>query len=210
METIAIYSPIAVVKSSENPSAAESFVDFVLSPEGQAAIGTTGWEPVRDGAGGPAPEGPQVKPDWARPFGKQDELLTDYRAVFGGRSAVTSPGRVVAPAAVAGSATRARRWPDAVVLARLATAALAAILIALPVARLAGVALESGVATLVATVLSPPVLSAIVASAWTSGAVAVLAVVLGTAAALVTERLGVPGRSGCASGSSRRCSCRRS
>ena len=68
-----------------------------------------------------------------------------------------------------------------------------AILIALPVARLAGVALESGVATLVATVLSPPVLSAIVASAWTSAAVAVLAVVLGTAAALVTERLGVPG-----------------
>ncbi len=81
---IAIYSPIAVVKSSENPSAAESFVDFVLSPEGQAAIGTTGWEPVRDGAGGPAPEGPQVKPDWAALFGKQDELLTDYRAVFGG------------------------------------------------------------------------------------------------------------------------------
>ena len=106
---------------------------------------------------------------------------------------MTSPGRVVARAAVAGSAIHARRRPDGVVLARLATVALVAILIALPVARLAGVALESGVATLVATVLSPPVLSAIVASAWTSAAVAVLAVVLGTAAALVTERLGVPG-----------------
>lgn len=106
---------------------------------------------------------------------------------------MTSPGRVVARAAVAGSAIHARRRPDGVVLARLATVALVAILIALPVARLAGVALESGVATLVATALSPPVLSAIVASAWTSAAVAVLAVVLGTAAALVTERLGVPG-----------------
>jgi iron(III) transport system substrate-binding protein len=81
---IAIYSPIAVVKSTQNAPAAESFVDFVLSPEGQAAIGSTGWQPVRDGAGGPAPEGPQVKPDWAALFGKQDQLLTDYRAVFGG------------------------------------------------------------------------------------------------------------------------------
>ena len=101
---IAIYSPIAVVKSSENPSAAESFVDFVLSPEGQAAIGTH-----RLGAGQgrrrrAGAEGPQVKPDWAAPVrqaGRAAHRLP-RRVRWLIRRDVTGPRRRTA--AVAGSA----------------------------------------------------------------------------------------------------------
>lgn len=81
---IAIYSPIAVVGATENAPAAESFVELVLSDAGQRAIAGTGWQPVRPDAGGPQPGGPQVAPDWATAFGRQGELLAEYRAIFGG------------------------------------------------------------------------------------------------------------------------------
>ena len=81
---IAIYSPIAVVGATDNAPAAESFVELVLSDAGQRAIASTGWQPVLPGAGGPQPGGPQVAPDWATAFGRQKELLADYRAIFGG------------------------------------------------------------------------------------------------------------------------------
>ncbi len=82
---IAIYSPIAVWKNAANPVAARSFVDFVLSQPGQAAIASTGWQPIRsDVAGGPAVGGAQVAPDWAALFDRQDQLLADYRSIFGG------------------------------------------------------------------------------------------------------------------------------
>lgn len=81
---IAMYSPIGVVDATENTAAAESLVEFVLSDPGQVAIAGTGWQPIRPSAGGPQPEGPQVYPDWATAFGRQDELLAGYRAIFGG------------------------------------------------------------------------------------------------------------------------------
>jgi iron(III) transport system substrate-binding protein len=81
---IAMYSPIGVVDATENASAAESFVEFVLSESGQEAIAGTGWQPIRPGAGGPEPEGRQVYPDWTLAFGRQEELLAAYRAIFGG------------------------------------------------------------------------------------------------------------------------------
>lgn len=81
---IAMYSPIGVVDATENSPAAESFVEFVLSEPGQEAIAGTGWQPIRPGAGGPAAEGTQVYPDWAVAFGRQEELLAAYRAIFGG------------------------------------------------------------------------------------------------------------------------------
>jgi iron(III) transport system substrate-binding protein len=82
---IAIYSPIAVWKDAANPVAARSFVDFVLSPAGQAAIASTGWQPIRSGVdGAPSAAGAQVSPDWAALFDHQDQLLSDYRSVFGG------------------------------------------------------------------------------------------------------------------------------
>jgi iron(III) transport system substrate-binding protein len=80
---IAIYSPIAVVAASDDVGAADSFVDYTLSSAGQALIGGTGWQPVV-GDGGPRPEGAQVSPDWARMFGRQQDLLDAYRAIFGG------------------------------------------------------------------------------------------------------------------------------
>jgi iron(III) transport system substrate-binding protein len=81
---IAMYSPIGVVQATTNVPAAESLVDFVLSEPGQVAIAGTGWQPIRAAAGGPPAEGPQVYPDWAGAFGRQEELLEGYRAIFGG------------------------------------------------------------------------------------------------------------------------------
>jgi len=81
---IAMYSPIAVSNTTANAPAAEGFVELVLSDTGQQAIATTGWEPIRKGAGGPAAEGPQVYPDWKAAAGRQTDLLTEYRAIFGG------------------------------------------------------------------------------------------------------------------------------
>ncbi len=82
---IAIYSPIALFSDAQNLPAAESFADFVLTPAGQAAIASTGWQPVRSGvSGGPSVGGPQVGPDWSVLFSRQDQLLQEYRAIFGG------------------------------------------------------------------------------------------------------------------------------
>ncbi|CAN5177716.1 extracellular solute-binding protein [soil metagenome] len=80
---IAIYSPIAVVDGS-TASAAEAFVDHVLSFEGQEAIAATGWEPIR--ADVPWTEGGEnvVDVDWTAAFDRQDEFLADYAAIFGG------------------------------------------------------------------------------------------------------------------------------
>ncbi len=81
---IAMYSPIGVVDATGNAGAAESLVEFVLSEPGQMAIASTGWQPIRPGAGGPPAEGKQVYPDWALAFGRQEELLAAYRAILGG------------------------------------------------------------------------------------------------------------------------------
>lgn len=82
---IAIYSPIAVFTDAANTPAARAFVDFVLGTAAQAAIAETGWQPIRsDVSGGPPIDGPQVAPDWAVVFSQQDELLREYRSIFGG------------------------------------------------------------------------------------------------------------------------------
>jgi iron(III) transport system substrate-binding protein len=80
---IAIYSPIAAVARSANLAAADAFVDYSLSADGQTLIAGTGWQPVV-GIGGPRPDGIQVSPDWAAASGKQKDLLAAYRAIFGG------------------------------------------------------------------------------------------------------------------------------
>jgi iron(III) transport system substrate-binding protein len=81
---IAMYSPIGVIEATGNAPAAESLVEFVLSDPGQVAIAGTGWQPIRSSAGGPPAEGLQVYPDWEGAFGRQEELLAGYRAIFGG------------------------------------------------------------------------------------------------------------------------------
>lgn len=81
---IAIYSPIGVISESEEAAAAEALVNFILSEPGQAAIGSTGFQPVREGVEGPPVQGAQVAPDWEALFDRQDELLEEYRSIFGG------------------------------------------------------------------------------------------------------------------------------
>ncbi|MBA3851474.1 MAG: extracellular solute-binding protein [Chloroflexi bacterium] len=81
---IAMYSPIAVLASTEAAESAETFVDFVLDVEGQQAIASTGWQPVRSDVEGPPVEGPQVTPDWDAAAEQRDQLLEEYRAIFGG------------------------------------------------------------------------------------------------------------------------------
>jgi iron(III) transport system substrate-binding protein len=79
---IAVYSPAAVLTSSDDAAAAQSFVEFLVSPAAQEAIAATGWQPVRaDVAWTDA--GAVVSPDWAALFGSQEELLEGYRAIFG-------------------------------------------------------------------------------------------------------------------------------
>jgi len=81
---IVMYSPIAIFTSAADPSAAERFVDFVLSLEGQEAIAETGWQPVRDDVAWETGGGHIVTPSWPDVFNRQDELLDDYREIFGG------------------------------------------------------------------------------------------------------------------------------
>lgn len=81
---VTMYSPIAQIASSANAATAQSFIDYVLSPDGQAIIAASGWQPARsDVTGGPPIDGAQIRPDWARAFARQDELLAGYRAIFG-------------------------------------------------------------------------------------------------------------------------------
>jgi iron(III) transport system substrate-binding protein len=87
--TITLYSPIAVFASTTEEAAAQAFVEFVLSEPGQEAIAGTGWQPVLEGVEGPAPPSgldyvAQLSPDWEEAFGRQEELLTEYRTIFGG------------------------------------------------------------------------------------------------------------------------------
>ncbi len=78
--------------------------------------------------------------------------------------------------------------------APIAAAAVITAVIGWPFVRLTGVAVEDGLATVVATLTGPLVTVAIWNTLWTGAVVAALAVCVGTSAALVTERLSVPAR----------------
>ncbi|MCA1736064.1 MAG: extracellular solute-binding protein [Actinobacteria bacterium] len=80
---VAIYSPIAVVNSS-TVGAAEAFVDHVLSLAGQEAIAATGWQPIRSDVAWNESGGSAIAVDWTAAFDRQEELLADYAAIFGG------------------------------------------------------------------------------------------------------------------------------
>jgi iron(III) transport system substrate-binding protein len=78
---IALYSPIAATKDSGDDAA--GFVEYVLSEEGQSLVAASGWQPVRSDVPWEV-GGPQVTLDWRLAFDRQEELLGDYRAIFGG------------------------------------------------------------------------------------------------------------------------------
>jgi iron(III) transport system substrate-binding protein len=81
---IVVYSPIAVLDTAGDSGPAEAFVEHVLSPEAQAAMADTGWQPVSPDADWPHAVGPTVSPDWDAAFDQQAELLERYRAIIGG------------------------------------------------------------------------------------------------------------------------------
>ncbi len=80
---IAMYSPIAVVATTEFADGAEAFVEFVLTEPAQEAIADTGWQPVREDVTWDR-AGPTVVVDWDEAFDRQEELLERYRAIIGG------------------------------------------------------------------------------------------------------------------------------
>ena len=84
---IALYSPIAETTAAHGPAgqAARALLRYVLSTEGQTAIGKTGWQPVLPGVAGPArPAGAtEVYPAWTALFGRQNQVLQQYQAIFG-------------------------------------------------------------------------------------------------------------------------------
>ena len=82
LEEVVADSPAAVLETTDDPAAAHALVQFLVSPEAQAAIASTGWQPVRPDVAWPY-EGAAVAPDWDELFGSQQALLEDYRAIFG-------------------------------------------------------------------------------------------------------------------------------
>ncbi len=79
---IALFSPAAVVAESDDLEAARAFQEFLVSAHGQAAIASTGWQPVRDDVPWPY-EGVVVTADWHELYGRQAQLLEDFYAIFG-------------------------------------------------------------------------------------------------------------------------------
>ncbi len=80
---IAVYSPIAVVAGSDSVDLARAFVEHSLGIEAQEAIARTGWQPLHPEAEWTV-GGESVSFDWANAFDRQEELMDEYRGVFGG------------------------------------------------------------------------------------------------------------------------------
>lgn len=82
---ISLYSPIAETAAARHLPAARTFMEYVLSTDGQRRIAETGWQPILpDVAGPPQPAGATaVSPDWTALFGRQREILQQYQAIFG-------------------------------------------------------------------------------------------------------------------------------
>ena len=71
---------IAPDKSVQDAVADGSPIELVWPASG--AIAATGWQPIRDDVEW-TPGGPAVSPDWDSIFGRQEELLEEYRTIFG-------------------------------------------------------------------------------------------------------------------------------
>jgi iron(III) transport system substrate-binding protein len=84
---IELYSPIAETVTAKGAAAAatQALMRYVLSTDGQTVIGKTGWQPVLPGiAGPPRPAGAtEVYPGWTTLFGRQNQILQQYQAIFG-------------------------------------------------------------------------------------------------------------------------------
>ena len=83
---VAIYGPVALATDSADSAAAQDFISFVVSEEGQDVLGESGAYPTRPDVPGPTiPDGaPVVSPDWAAIGAQKDAFLGEYQQVFGG------------------------------------------------------------------------------------------------------------------------------
>ncbi len=80
---IALYSPVAVVSTSDDVADSESFVEYTLSRDAQQRIAATGWQPILSDVEWNT-GGDQVTLDWVVLFDRQRELLDAFRMIFGG------------------------------------------------------------------------------------------------------------------------------
>jgi iron(III) transport system substrate-binding protein len=82
---VAIYGPVAISKTTKNAEAAQDFISYVTSREGQTVIGRAGSYPTLPDAAGPEkPNGaPIVYPDWNALTSQKAALLEDYAKIFG-------------------------------------------------------------------------------------------------------------------------------
>jgi iron(III) transport system substrate-binding protein len=81
---IRLFAPVAVFAATSNPTAAESFADFLLTKPAQQALAKLDRRPIRADVPALAPSGPVVTPDWPAIFRQQASLLAQYRRIFGG------------------------------------------------------------------------------------------------------------------------------
>ncbi len=81
---VRLYAPMAVFKATKNPAAAESFAGHLLTKPAQQALAKLDRHPVRGDVSPLAPAPPAVAPDWPTIFREQDDLLEQYRDIFGG------------------------------------------------------------------------------------------------------------------------------
>lgn len=83
---VAIYGPVAISKTTQHTQAAQDFVTYVTSRDGQIVIGAGGSYPALPGVAGPTKpkNAPVVQPDWATVASAKTQLLSDYAKIFGG------------------------------------------------------------------------------------------------------------------------------
>ena len=85
---VCIPSPVAIVKSTENPEAAKAFVDFLLSRDGQAVlVESGGYVPVRVDASPPKDSPPvdyikKLPTNWIRVWRQRQHAKIRWQSVF--------------------------------------------------------------------------------------------------------------------------------
>jgi iron(III) transport system substrate-binding protein len=81
---IRLYAPMAVFTGTDNPAAAESFGNFLLTLPAQKVLAALDRHPIRADVPATAPEVTEVVPDWPKVFGQQADLRSGYAAIFDG------------------------------------------------------------------------------------------------------------------------------
>jgi iron(III) transport system substrate-binding protein len=93
-EILVIPSPVAIIKGTPNLSAAQKFVDFLLSKEGQTIIAASGTLPVRSDVpaikkyGLPSPDeavSRAMKLDYLKAISEKESIIKQFDSIMRGR-----------------------------------------------------------------------------------------------------------------------------